>query len=358
MIDDGWQQSFGDWKFRADAFPAPKAMVEELKDLGFRVMLWVVPFVTADTQMYRALNDKGYLLKDASNTTAIRPWWNGLSAVFDLKNPSALAWIQQSLDTLMELYGIDGFKFDAGDLYSFKPDDRSFTPAEPVDQSIEWAKLGLKYPFNEYRACWKMGNQPLIQRLWDKVHSWNTNGIGALIPNSIAQGLLGHAFICPDMIGGGDYNSFLNSNMTVDQELVVRMAQCSALMPMMQYSVAPWRILDTEHLDCCRAAAALHKIHADRFWNLAQHAAKTGEPILRSLCYEHPECGYETIMDQFMIGSDLLVAPVLEANAQSRRVVIPPGKWIDDLGETHHGPIVFETPATLERLPHYIRESP
>lgn len=356
MIDDGWQRSFGDWNFRADTFPDPKKLIDELNELGFRVMLWVVPFVTSDTLTYRELQSKGLLLKDASGKVAIRSWWNGHSSVLDLSNPDAFAWMRQQLDSLVERYGVDGFKFDAGDFYAFKEDDQTFVPSStPADQCENWAKLGLSYPFNEYRACWKMGNQPLVQRLWDKAHSWNENGLAALVPNSISQGLLGHAFCCPDMIGGGDYRVFNNEGFAIDQDLVVRMAQCSALMPMMQFSVAPWRILDERHLACCLAAAKLHREFSETFWKLAQNAAQTGEPILRCLAYEYPNSGYEQVTDQFLLGSDILVAPVLEAQAKSRRIVLPAGDWKDDLGESHHGPVAIETPVTLERLPRYFR---
>jgi len=355
MIDDGWQRDFGDWNFRADTFPEPKTLIEELNELGFRVMLWVVPFVTPDTPVYHSLLERGLLLKDATGKVGNRSWWNGQSAVLDLSNAETCSWMREQLDSLVELYGNDGFKFDGGDFYAYREDDKTSNPSSPADQCENWAKLGLDYPFNEYRACWKMGNQPLVQRLWDKAHSWNENGLAALIPNSISQGLLGHAFCCPDMIGGGDFRVFKDERFTVDQELVVRMAQCSALMPMMQYSAAPWNILDQTHLECCLAAAKLHREHSDLFWQLAQNAAQTGEPILRCLGYEYPNYEYTQITDQFLVGSQLLVAPVLKAKAKSRRVVLPEGNWIDDLGESHQGPIAIETPVTLQRLPRYKR---
>lgn len=356
MIDDGWQQAYGEWAFRGDRFSAPREMIAELKKLGFRVMLWVVPFITADTPVFRKLAARGALLRDARGAIAIRRWWNGHSAVLDLSHPEAINWIRAQLDGLRRDFCVDGFKFDAGDFYAYRADDQAHGSAAPADQCEAWARLGAEYAFNEFRACWRMGGQPLVQRLWDKAHSWHENGLAALIPNSIAQGLLGHAFICPDMIGGGEYQDFAANSDKLDQELIVRMAQCSALMPMMQFSAAPWRILDARHLDHCREAAELHRQHATRFWRLAQAAARTGEPILRALTYEYPKSGYDRITDQFMIGSDLLVAPVLQRGAVSRRIVLPVGRWLDDQGITHVGPSTFETPVTLSRLPHYLRQ--
>ena len=58
---------------------------------------------------------------------------------------------------------------------------------------------------------------------------------------------------------------------------------------------------------------------------LAGHAARTGEPILRPLAYHH--AGYEDVTDQFLLGEDLLAAPVPEQGAITRGVVVPPGRW-------------------------------
>ena len=80
MIDDNWQRYYGNFDFKAERFPDPKAMVNELHDLGFRVMLWVCPFVSPDSPEYRDLAAKGYLLQNPNGGTAILNWWNGYSA--------------------------------------------------------------------------------------------------------------------------------------------------------------------------------------------------------------------------------------------------------------------------------------
>ena len=97
-----------------------------------------------------------------------------------------------------------------------------------------WAQFGEQYALNEFRACYDMGGRALVQRLCDKRHAWdNVNGVASLIPNGLAQGIMGYAYNCPDMIGGGEYSCFLD-NPDLDEELIVRFAQCAALFPMMQ----------------------------------------------------------------------------------------------------------------------------
>jgi alpha-glucosidase (family GH31 glycosyl hydrolase) len=351
MIDDNWQCNYGDWNFHTGRFRDPRAMVDELHVLGFKVMLWVCPFITPDSLTFRTLESRGVLLKTASGETAIRRWWNGYSAVLDFSNPAAVAWFDAQLDHLTDAYGVDGFKFDAGDPIWYREDDAYHNHSSPTDQCERYARLGLRFTFNEFRASWRMGGQGLAQRQRDKAHAWSnehamhggSTGLASLIPDAIAQGLLGYPFTCPDMIGGGDYLAldFSDGSSSFDPELFVRSAQIAALMPMMQFSAAPWRLLDAVNLERCRRAAHLHVSYGERILELARHAALTGEPIVRSLEYVFPHQGFEAVNDQFMLGDDLLVAPILNKSAIGQTIILPAGNW------RNHRNDVFENVHTI-----------
>jgi alpha-glucosidase (family GH31 glycosyl hydrolase) len=353
MIDESWQTYYGQWTFNTARFDHPKAMISELHDFGFKVMLWLVPFVSPDSPVFRDLRDKDYFVKDKKNQSAIIKWWNGYSAVLDFTNPQVNNWFQSQLDILTSDYKVDGFKFDGGDTGFYSGDLVSFDAKYANSHTEVWAKFGLLYPYNEYRACWKLGGRELAQRLHDKNHEWDD--LKTLIPNIILQGLLGYAFVCPDMIGGGDYLVSFKNLQRLDEELVVRSAQCQALMPMMQFSLAPWRVLSESNLNICRDMANLHVEFGSLILDLADQSAKTGEPIIRHMAYEFPNNGYETINDQFLLGTDILVAPVLEKGARSRVVHVPPGVWQDTDGESYTGPISQEIAAPLEKLPWFKR---
>ena len=90
---------------------------------------------------------------------------------------------------MQEKYEADGFKFDAGDIGHYNDPELEFydKSATSVDMCRYWAKIGLDFPFNEYRAGWKMGGEALVQRLGDKDYSWNA--VGLLIPDMIAAGI-------------------------------------------------------------------------------------------------------------------------------------------------------------------------
>ncbi len=351
MIDDNWQRSYGDWEFRTERFDNPKAMVQELHEMGFTVMLWVCPFVSPDTEVYRYLRDRGLLLRDQDGQPKVIHWWNGQSALLDLTHPEAVSWFHGRLDYLMDTYGIDGFKLDAGDP-EYYVKTVAHEDVTPNDHSRLFAEIGLRYPLNEYRATWQMGGQPLAQRLRDKGHSWED--LQMLIPHILTQGLSGYAFTCPDMIGGGLMGSFINLE-EVDQELIVRSAQTHALMPMMQFSVAPWRVLDKEHLDAVKKAIDFRSRFTDYIMELAHDASQSGEPIVRYLEYEFPHQGYAGVSDQFLLGDAIMVAPVLESGKTTRDVQIPPGRWERPDGDVVEGPATINIRAPLDELPLFRR---
>jgi len=355
MIDDNWFEGHGDWRFHSGRFPDPAAMIEQLHTQGFHLMLWVSPFVSPDRPIYRELAKQAFLVRDQDGEPVVRRWWNGQSALLDLTHPEAVGWLHKQLDSLQSAYGVDGFKFDGGDPEYLQIGDVTYAPTDGASYCEAWAGIGLRYRFNEYRACWKQAGKPLIQRLRDKHHVWGRDGLADLIPNGVAQSLAGFAFTCPDMIGGGEISSFSQNDFQLDQELFVRTTQCSALFPILQFSVAPWRVLDETHLAYCQKAIALRQRLALEIITLARHAAWTGEPILRPMSYVYPEGGFERISDQYLLGTDILVAPVIEQGAVRRRVVFPPGRWRSEEGEHVIGPQEQEIAAPLDRLPWFRR---
>jgi alpha-glucosidase len=189
-------------------------------------------------------------------------------------------------------------------------------------------------------------------RLHDKAHSWEA--VARLVPDMLAAGFVGCPFICPDMIGGGEWTAFL-PGAPFDPELFIRSAQIHALCPMMQISASPWRVLSKKHQRIFKQTVELRQKFAPQFVELAKQSARTGEPMMRNLEYNFPGMGYAGVKDQFMMGDDLLVAPVVEKGATSRKVILPPGKWHADDGQVYNGPTEIEVATPLEMLPYFVK---
>ncbi len=350
MIDDSWQRDYGRWQFARERFPDPGRMIETLHGWGFKVVLWVCPQVSPVGHTYLSLRDAGLLIEETLGRPAIREWWNGHSAIFDMTNPRSAAWLTDQLTVLRRDYGVDGFKFDAGDFGHYRAADLTMRPGHPGIQSEAWAQFAEAWPLNELRASWKMGNRPLAQRLRDKAHSWGTDGLASCLPNVLAQSVLGYPYACPDMVGGGEYRHFNAQEGRLDEEIFVRHAQLAALLPMQQFSAAPWRLLSDRSAALCLDAARLHVEHGKRIRRLAEDAAMTGEPIVRPLSWGWDDGVALGIRDEFLLGTDTLVAPVVTRGATTRTVLLPPGAWTDGHGRPFDGPVEIEADVPLDTL--------
>lgn len=366
IIDEGWTQhtDYGHWEFDFSRFPEPKKMIEELHSLGFKVMLWVVPFVSMNGPRYvRSVHPyigtepemaKNIYMRTESGDVAAVKWWNGISAILNLTDDMNEKFLDDQLQHLINDYGVDGFKFDGGALHHYCDSEvingdyeKSHSPSE---LNRAWNEFGRRYPFHEYKDTFFGGGKNCIQRLHDRDHRWENNGIDDIIPCALVCGLIGHPFVCPDMVGGGEWRNRYTPGFEIDEELFVRMAQCSALFPMIQFSWAPWEALSEENATLCLEAARLHTKMSGEIIRLVREAEKTGEPVIRSLEYNDPHKGYAEITDEYMVGEDILVAPVITKGTIEREVIFPSGKWSDEEGNIFDGDNVYNLFAPLEKL--------
>ena len=373
IIDEGWHTRYGEWEFDFAKFPNPRAMVDELHALGFTVLLWVVPVHSADGKEFSMLTmpslsflkgaakGKEHFLRTDGGKVALVSWWNGYSALFNLKNQDDRELLKSKLDYLMEAYGVDGFKFDGGNIaHIYNPDrivNGKQTAYTPEELNIAWNEFGEQYEYHEFKDTYGRGGKAVIQRLSDRAHRWGmNNGLASVIPASLLQGLIGHPFICPDMIGGGSWAFNYMEGFECDAELFVRMAQCSALFPMMQFSWAPWRMLPPEYQEYCLGAAKMHKRFLPYIKGLIEEAANSGEPFVRHMEYQYPNEGFELLDDQFALGNDIIVAPVIEKGAITRTVRLPRGKWLY-LGQNEYDGGEVTVPAPIDVLPYFIKKA-
>ena len=360
MIDEGWQRGYGDWRFN-DRFPNPKQMVEKLHKMGFKVMLWIVPFVTTDSAIFRSVWSKYYdnLCRNEDNMPSINKWWNGYSASFNLNLEGDRELLGNQLKTLMDEYGIDGFKCDGGNILEYNPqavNGKRRDDFTPEDINGAWVDFGAKFEFTEYKDAFNKMGRAIPQRIIDTAHRWDGNGINKLIPSGLMQNLLGYPYNCPDMIGGGLINPQRSDDkLFYDGELFVRTAQLAAFFPIMQFSAAPFEVLEKEYADLVKLASELHVKLSDRILNLVNKAMEKGTPIMQHMEYAFPNQGFERVTDQFMLGDDMLVAPVIEKGARVKNVILPKGKWQSPNGEIFEGGQTIKYPAPLEVVPYFIK---
>ena len=351
-IDAKWQQHFGGTRFHPRKFPDPRGTIAALHALGYAATLWTVPFVIPDAEHYQTVVDRRLIYRSSDGRPYLGAWWEGEAVFLDFSNPDAVQWYGEVLQKLIDETGVDGFKFDAGEGKFYDvPGLVQHRPA-PLNRFAEryLAPLAARCPWCDARAGWRCQHLPLLFRQWDKKTAWGfDNGLASCISQALTLNLLGYRFSFPDMIGGNEWGGD-----RADAELLIRWAQAAAAMPIIQFSVPPWR----EGHECARLTAryaALHRELAPRFERLARETL----PLLRPVWWLAP-CDEDALCcdDQYLVGEELLAAPVIRAGARERDVYLPPGRWRSywQPRELHDGPGWLRSyPAALADLPLFER---
>jgi alpha-glucosidase len=367
IVDAGWspQQQCGDMVFDYKLFPNPHGMFAKARSAGFRTLLWTTPYIDLTSEFFKVASTRGALLRNIESGEVHQArYYPGLpaSGIMDVFDEDNCDYFENRYKSFMAQYGFDGYKFDFTDAECVV---RKFVEEEPgtpipngllpCDYTGAWGRFATRFQFHELRAGWKIGGQPVVVRLQDKKHDWDD--LRRVIPDVLAAGILGCPYVCPDMIGGGCGGEVFARGEEFDPKLFVRSCQVQACMPMMQFSAAPWRLLGRKEYAACRKAAELHVELAPKILELARHAAETGEPIIRQMEYVFPHQGFDHGYQQFMLGDDLLVVPVVHEDDHAT-VCLPAGKWRDDRGKLHIGPAVLNLEKVpLNRIPRYSRLS-
>ncbi len=330
VIDDRWESAYGNLDFSRD-FPQPRRLLNELHRMGFRVLLWVTPFVNKESSNFEPLARAGYLVRSMQSTDpALLTWWGGTAGLLDLTNPAARNWYRDQLLRLKNEVGVDGFKVDGGDAkYQPPPADahwhQPIGPSDYVD-----LLLGLFEeiaPFQcETRTAWLSQHRRMIWRIGGKDSHWGeNNGLGALVQSAQHLSLMGYDLLIPDMVPGRVQTMSPQDPLPTD-ELMVRWTEASLFMPLVQFSYYPWNYADPT----ASIIKAYAHVHAALQPYLAQLAATRRAPLLRPLWYATPRRKeLFTKGDEFMLGPDLVVAPVLSEGHVTRDILLPPGRWHD-----------------------------
>jgi alpha-glucosidase (family GH31 glycosyl hydrolase) len=355
-IDDRWQIYYGDLGFDPKRFPNPRQMIDELHAKSFKVTAWVIPFLQPESQAFADGAKNGWLVRTPDGSPYLVEWWQGRGGLLDVTNSSALEWFFERLTSLQLESGLDGFKFDAGEACFLPSDAVTHQKIHPNEYTqIYVGAVAKHYRLTEVRSGWKNQRTPIFFRQWDKTTSWGLdNGLHSVLTGILALGMAGYPFILPDMVGGNEYEE------KADSEMMIRWTQLNALLPAMQFSLAPWEYGEAS-AELCRRYAKLHTEYASKILEIAKTAIEYGYPIIRPVFWL--DANSENALncdDEFLLGDELLVAPVLFHGMRQRDIYLPPGTWQDHwTKEVFTGSILLrDYPAPLDILPFFKRMEP
>jgi alpha-glucosidase (family GH31 glycosyl hydrolase) len=333
-------------------------MIRKLKEMGFKVTVWTHPFINFDCPSFQTAFERNYFVRDTKDKPAITSWWvGGLAGVIDFSNVEAVEWWKARLDKLREKYGIDSFKFDAGEYDSLPASVKMAGDANsdlvPNSHTTKYVETVSKYGgMIEVRVGRHTQKEGIFARMIDKDSRWGyDNGLQSLIPTLFHFSMLGYSFCLPDMIGGNAYDG------RPSKELYIRWMQANVLMPAVQMSIVPWEF-DNETVSSVKDVLAIRETFSDALVSAARQSVLDGTPMNRPMWFADPEDPNLYAMDhQYMLGDNVIVAPVLTEGATTRDVYLPRGRWsVRNSSNYFTGPLSLANfPAPLDTILIFVR---
>lgn len=381
-IDRPYASHVNSFDFDPAKFSDALAMIEKAHDFGLRMALWSTPYLEPGTEpLLTEATEKRYF----PPVTGTR--LNGWSDILDFTKPEAFSFWQ----TLVRRYtamGIEGFKLDyAEDVIASVAGGRNrWVFADGSDERTMHYGYTLLYhrlyaetlpSTGGFLLCraGRWGDQANVSVIWPGDMDASLNRFGdRFIPrgdDTMVTGVGGLAATMIEGVGlgpsgfpffGADTGGYRHS--PPNKETYVRWFQQTALSTVMQVgdssSQPPWEMnaeneRDLWTLDLYREFSRLHQRLFPYLWTFAQNLRVDGRAIQRPVGLAYPEAGQHPD-DEYLLGSELLVSPVLVAGATKKTVWFPPGAWVDWFtGARHQGPTSEEVSAPLEKLPLYLK---
>lgn len=375
---DGSPHRLADFTFPPDGrWPDPKAMVEDLHRRGIKVLLWQIPLVwseegQAGLDQQVMMERKLCVFCQDGSPYRNRGWWFPGALLADFTNRETRAWWTAKRRYLLEEIGIDGFKTDGGEhawgadlVYADGTGGGESNSRFPVHYGATYHALmkeAGKPPVTFSRAGYVGSASVPCHWAGDEDSTWDA------FRASISAGLSAGA--CGVIFWGWDFAGF--SGELPDPELYVRAAEMATLCPIMQYHSeynhhrtpsrdrTPWNVAersgDPSVLDAIRRLVNLRGRLVPYLADQGRKAVEEGLPLMRALFFETDDERLWEFADQYLLGNDLLVAPVTEPGVTRRSVYVPAGAWVEAWGrEPVDGPGVVQLGAPLGYPPVLIR---
>lgn len=326
-FDTGWFEVDWqcDYEFSKTRFEDPRKMLDDLKADHFHTCLWQLPYFTPGNRYFGELIDKGLNVKNGNGSLSYE------DVVLDFSNPETVKWYQDKIGRLLDM-GVGAIKVDFGE-------------AAPLDGIYHSGKSGW-YEHNLYplrygkavsditserhgerimwaRSAWAGSQRYPLQ--WGGDAATSDTGMLGTLHAGLSFGLSGFSFWSHDMGG------FVQSS---PEDLYCRWIPFGFLTSHTRAHGAPptepW-LYDSERVQAVfRESAEMKYKLMPYVYAQAKECTQKGLPMLRALFVEFPhDPGAWKIDDEYMFGSQILVAPLLEEGMTGRTVYLPEGKWID-----------------------------
>lgn len=360
---------FWDWEKSPELYPELEQCLAQLRGRDIRALGYINPHLSIEGRFFAEASNKAYLLRRRDGGVYISNVGGVMAGHLDLLNPAAVEWYQKIIENNLLKTGFSGYIADMG---GFLPEDAALHDGA-CPQDVE----------NLWPVMWAKLNREVIDRQKDSDQL-------ALILRSGFSGTSRHAsFICaPDRRAAwgtnGGLSSALNASLSLawsgvgasysiiggarpgfltfdGRELMMRWSEYAAFTPVMHAVFgAHGRGLcvdeDVETMRHFSHMAAVHCKLSPYISACLAENAKHGIPVMRPMHMAfQSEKPAARMHGEYMLGPDLLVAPVLTRGRRERSVVFPKGVWVNIWSGKEYKEGRAFVPAPLGKPPVFFR---
>ena len=342
-FDCFWMRGFNwcDFTWDKETFPDPKGMLSRIKAKGIKICVWINPYIAQRSVLFEEGRKNGYFIKNKDSSVYQTDQWQAGMAIVDFSNPSAAKWYLDQLEKLMDM-GVDCFKTDFGE--KIPEDVMYFDGGDPHRHHNFYAYLYNKAVFELLERKRGKGEAVLFARSataggqkfplhWGGDCESTFEAMAETLRGGLSLGLCGFGFWSHDI---GGFEGTPNAALFKRWLAFGLLSSHSRLHGSTSYRV-PWSV-DEESADVCRFFTELKSQLQLQLKKASQEACDKGIPVLRAMFLEFPNdptCAYLDL--QYMLGSDLLVAPVFSEDSEVT-YYLPEGQWTQVItGEKTNG---------------------
>lgn len=331
------------WKWNSEEYPQLDQKLKEWKAQGIRFLGYINPYVAQEGSLYQEAKKKGYLATAEDGSDYLVDFGEFYCGVVDFTNEEARRWYISVIKQNLIDFGLDGWMADFGE---YLPTDVKLANGVPAKlMHNAWPALWAKVNYDALQESGRWGEIVYFMRagytgsqrycplLWagDQSVDWSLDdGLASVIPAALSSGMTGCGLSHSDI---GGYTSLHGNKRS--KELLMRWAEMAAFTPVMRTHEGnrPDDCFqfdgDEETLQHFVTMTDVYVTLAPYIKSLVKLNADKGIPVQRPLFmeFEQDEKSYH-IQYQYMLGSDMLVAPVYEQGKQKWQVYLPQDHWI------------------------------
>ena len=363
-------QVMWNWQWDKELYHNLDKKIIEWKAKGVHFLGYINPFIALEKELYKTASEKGYCVKDKNGKDYLVTITTFPAAMVDFTNPEAYEWYKTLIKENMIGLGMGGWMADFGEYLPV--DCVLYSGEDPEKVHNRWPAIWAKLNKEAIAECGKQDEVFFFTRagytetiansamMWtgDQHVDWSVDdGLPSVIPATLSLAMSGFGLSHSDV---GGYTTIMHMRRT--KELLMRWEEMNAFSPLFRSHEGNQPVNDVqfdddkELLKQLSRASKMHVALAPYLKECVQENADKAVPVMRPLFYHYEEEKAFVETTEYLLGRDILVAPIIKEGATCRKVYLPEDNWVHLFSKKEYTGGNYDIEAPIGKPPVFIRK--